>query len=333
MKQILQKNEGLQKLAEFLHEHDDYLLISHISPDGDTIGSALALFHVLRLHGKRVQIVCTDRVPLSIAFLPGAGEVIVPDKAVRAENVIAIDCADKRRLGKAESLFDNAKNTFNIDHHDTNTRYAAFNEVHSRCAANAEVMYELIRLFAGTCSPDVATCLYTGVMTDTGSFAFSNTTADTFAVATELVKLGANPNYCNTQVYRTIPLAKTKLLGKALSSVEMYDGGRIALCVITQQDIALCKAHAEDAEGIIDHLRDIDTVEVAVIIRECLDGDYKVGFRSKNYVDVAQVAGDFGGGGHVRASGCKVSMPLGKLHDTVIESVKTAIAQAEDEDA
>lgn len=331
MKQILQKNEGLIRISDFLKENDDYVLISHISPDGDTIGSALALYGILRLYNKKVQIVCADRVPQSISYLPHARDIIIPEKAVRAKNVIAVDCADKGRLGKAESIFNNAETTINIDHHDTNTRYAMHNEVHARCAACAEVVYELVRLFAGTCSADIATCLYTGLMTDTGSFAFSNTTADTFAVASELVRLGADPCMCNTLAFRTIPFAKTKLLGKALSSIELYDGGRIGLCVITQQDLGMCKAHAEDAEGIIDHIRDIDTVEVAIIIRECLDGDYKVGFRSKNEIDVAQIAQDFGGGGHMRASGCKVKMPIDKLHDMIIDAVKDALAQSEEE--
>ena len=328
MKQILQKNEGLIKIADFLRENDGYILISHISPDGDTLGSALALYHTLKLHNKRVQVVCTDRVPYSLLFLPGSSDVIHPDKAVREDNVICLDCADLARTGKAQSLFEKAVTTFNIDHHDTNTRYAMHNEVH-HCASNSEIVYELIRLFAGNLSQDAANCLYTGLMTDTGSFAFSNTDESAFSVAAELVRFGADPCMCNTAVYRTVPLSKTKLLGKALSTVELYDEGRIGLCVITQNDLAQFKAHADDAEGIIDHIRDIETVEIAIIIRECLDGDYKIGLRSKSFADVAALAQNFGGGGHIRAAGCRVHMELSKLHDLVISAARDALRTEE----
>ena len=330
MMQILKKTEGLEKISDFIRNNDGFTLICHVAPDGDTLGSALALYGMMKMHGKRVQIVCQDRVPQNLLFLPWSHEVLCPDKAVCEDNVIAVDCADIGRLGKAVRLFDAAKNTVSIDHHGTNGMYAMLNEVHPHCAATAEIVYELVRIFAGNISADVATCLYVGLMTDTGSFAFGNTTADTFAVASALVRSGANPCTSNTLVYRTVPLSKTKLLAKALSGVDLYDGGRIGMCIITQTDMAVCKAKAEDSEGIIDHIRDIETVEIAIFVREWLDGDYKVSLRSTEYADVAQLAQDFGGGGHVRAAGFKITMDLQKLCDALITSAKEMISLYEE---
>ena len=242
MQQIIQNNEGLKSIAEFIRANDGFIIISHLSPDGDTVGSGLALYGMMKMYGKRVQIVCQDRVPRSLMFLPGANEITDPDKAVREENVIAVDCADMTRLGKAKSIFEAAKNTVNIDHHGTNTRYAMHNEVHANCAATAEIIYELVRIYSDTCSADVATCLYTGIMTDTGSFAFSNTTANSFIAASELVRLGASPSMINTYVYRTVPISKTKLWGRALSGIELYACGKIGLCIVGREDLAACKA-------------------------------------------------------------------------------------------
>ena len=331
MKQILQKNEGIQQIAEFIRNNDGFIIISHIAPDGDTLGSGLALYGMLKLYGKRVQIVCQDRVPQTLLFLPWAKEIINPDKAVREDNVISVDCADIPRLGKAQALFNAAKNTVNIDHHGTNTCYAMHNEIHPNGAANAEVVYELIRLYSGSLTADMATCLYAGFMTDTGCFAFSNTTTGSFEVAAELVRAGAKPAVINTLIYRTVSYAKTKLLGKALSCIELYDGGRIGMCIITQNDLNSCKAKADDTEGIIDHIRDIESVEIAIFIRECLDGDYKVSLRSKDFVDVAQLAQDIGGGGgHKRAAGFKLTIELDKLCDMLLDTSRAILAQDEE---
>lgn len=329
MIQTIKETDGLERIAHFLTENDGYILICHISPDGDTIGSALALYNTLKVYGKKVQICCYDRVPYSLLFLPGANEILHPDKTVTDETAIAVDCADLGRLGKCQRLFDAAKYTISIDHHGTNTMFAMQNEVFPKCAATAEIMYELIRIFAGTISQEVANCLYTGLMTDTGGFSFSNVTAQTFAIASELVRFGANPWKANQNVYRTVPLAKSRLLGFALSSSILYHEGQTVLSVITQADMARVKAKADDSEGIIDHLRDIEGVEVAIVLRECLDGEYKISMRSKDYIDVALICNNFGGGGHERAAGAKSSMQLDKLTDLVLSAVKEAYEEAD----
>lgn len=331
MRQMLEKNEGLERAAEYIRDNDGFVLICHISPDGDTLGSALALYNVMKLYDKRVQIVCQDRVPESLAFLKGADEVLSPDKARHDDCAIAIDCADIARLGGAQSLFNEARVTISIDHHGSNTRFAMQNEVFPRCAATAEIIYELLRLMCASFPRDVADCLYTGLMTDTGCFAFTNVTADTFAIASELVRMGADSAMINRRIFRTVPYRKTKLLGYALTVTELYHGGKTGLCVITQDDLNRFNARADDTEGIIDNIRDIDSVEIAVFIRECLDGDYKVSFRSKEYIDVARIAQDFGGGGHVRAAGFKITEKRDKLVDMVLSAAKEALMQEEDE--
>lgn len=330
MKQIIQKNDGLASIADFIRNNDDFIIIGHISPDGDTLGSSLALYNTMRAQGKKVQVVCQDRVPQILLFLQGAYDVICPDKAVRAENVIAVDCADITRLGKAENLFNAAKTTVCIDHHGTNTRYANINEIHAHCSATGEIIYELLRLYTGTVTAKVADCLYTAVMTDTGCFSYNNVNAQSFETAAELVKLGADSARANLLVYKTVPFQKTKLLGYALSSTELFFGGKIGFCHISQLDLARFKAKAEDTEGIIDYIRDIDTVEIAIFIRECLDGQYKVSLRSKEYVDVAQLAQCFGGGGHMYAAGFKIDMKLERLRSLIISEAENMLRQEEE---
>ena len=177
----------------------------------------------------------------------------------------------------------------------------------------------------GFVSSQIADCLYTSIMTDTGNFSFTNTSSNTFEIAAELLRFGAKPAELNTLVYRNVPLAKTKLLGFALSTFELKRNDRIAISVITQQDLQRYNAKGDYAEGIIDHLRDIETVEIAILMRECQDGSYKVGLRSKGESDVAALAQNFGGGGH-NAAGFKTDMPFETRFVMVVSAAIEALS-------
>ncbi|HHT87096.1 MAG TPA: bifunctional oligoribonuclease/PAP phosphatase NrnA [Clostridiales bacterium] len=322
---MLKSYEGINAISEFIKQNDGFALIIHISPDGDSVGSGLALYSALKLMNKQCAIICQDRIPHTYSFLPYSEEIITPDKASRFETAIAIDCADISRLGSATKLFEAAKNTISIDHHSTNSMFAMHNEVHPYLAATGEIIFELIKNMLGFVSSQIADCLYTSIMTDTGNFSFTNTSSNTFEIAAELLRFGAKPAELNTLVYRNVPLAKTKLLGFALSTFELKRNDRIAISVITQQDLQRYNAKGDYAEGIIDHLRDIETVEIAILMRECQDGSYKVGLRSKGESDVAALAQNFGGGGHVHAAGFKTDMPFETLYDMVVSAAIEAL--------
>lgn len=297
---------SLAMIAEHLIQNDDYILISHVSPDGDTLGCATALFNALKRLGKNVQLVCSDNVPEVYSFLPGAELVKKPEDAQQSENVVSVDCADIARLGRARELFENAKGTVNVDHHGTNNEYAHLNYVDAGSAAASQIVYALINEMGCGIDKDIATCLYTGIMTDTGNFAYTNTTPKTFEIAAKLVEAGADNATINRLVFRTVSFPKTVLLGKALSKIELMCGGKLAYVHLDKDEIAACGAVDADSEGIIDHLRDIKDVEIAVFIRQSPLGTWKISLRSKLYADVGQVAVKLDGGGHRHAAGCSI---------------------------
>jgi len=271
----------LKSIAEHLRKEDGFTIITHESPDGDTLGSSLALFHALRKLDKSAEVVCCDPVPKNYLFLPGSEEVRLPQDAQRYPNVIAVDCADKLRMGNAGAFFINAKSSVNIDHHGTNDHYAELNDVSPECAATGERMYRLLTLLIGELDTTIATCLYTALMTDTGNFSYSNTTPDTLYTAAKLLEYHVDHATLNRRIYRSNPFRKVKLQGKAIEHMELFCNGKLAVTVLTQADMESCGATSEDTEGIVDIVRDIDTVEVAMFFKESSKGGYRVSLRSK----------------------------------------------------
>ena len=297
--------EAFQAIRNFLLNNDGFTILCHASPDGDTLGSGLALFIALKNQGKKVEISCHDTVPSAYDCMPYTDCIILPQAAVGYENVIAVDCADAARMGNGLPLFQKGVHTLNIDHHTTNTRYAQINIVDPSAAAASELMTRVLRETGLEIDRRIATCLYVGMMTDTGSFAYANTTPNTMRAAADMMAKGIEHNALNTSVFRNVPVEKKRLLGMALTNMTLFAQGRGAITQISMEEIRRVGAMEEYTEGIIDHLRDIDTVEVAIMVRESEEGT-KVSMRSKGAVDVAQIAAQQNGGGHVRAAGYTV---------------------------
>ncbi len=307
----------LQDAVRFLRAHDDFILIAHVSPDGDTLGSSFALYGALLELGKTAQIVCEDTVPAIYRFLPFSNRLTAPREARPAEAVVCVDCADLGRAGACEPLFAGAKYTLNIDHHGTNGRYAAENFV-QRAGATGELIYNvLINLKLGL-TRDIASCLYAAITTDTGNFSYSNTTPDTLRIAAELLDIGIDLPYLNRCLFRTVPYHKIRLHALAVTKSRLCEHGRIGISLITQEDIRSCGATDEDAEGIIDSLRDIDTVEVAALLREGTDGLIRVSLRGKTCANVSRIATRFGGGGHRFAAGCTLDPPIEQAGEKIL---------------
>lgn len=318
-------DSALEKTAAFILANDDFTLIAHVSPDGDTLGCTCALRLALIKLNKKVQAVCENAAPKIYRFLPGIDGLIAPENAIATSAAIAIDCADEGRMGAAKAIWDNAGHTANIDHHGTNTMYAQLNCVAPSAAAAAEVIFKLITLLQVDIDKDIATCLYCGLVTDTGNFAYSNTTEHTHYAAGKLMSLGADNALINRAVYRSAPISKRRMLGVGLVKAEYVFGGKIAYCLLTRADYAKFNAWDEDTEGIIDNLRDVESVEIAILIRETEDGAYKVSMRSKEYADVCAIAMLYGGGGHKQAAGCTVRGEISTISGELIELAKKAI--------
>lgn len=317
---------GFDALIKFIREHNEFTLISHISPDGDTLGSVLALYLLLKRAGKSCEAVCDNPVPIIYAFLPNADKFVTPENAVGYPCVIAADCADKSRLGRAAGLFDSAEKTALIDHHITNSGFADVNLIIPSASAAAEAVNSLYLKMGVPVDSEAARCIYTGIVTDTGNFSYGNTTPSALRITADYIERGLDITKLNRLIFRTVPYTKTRTQGFVNSRIYLEYGGKIGVGILTREQMRMFNAADEDCEGIIDSIRDIDTVRLAVFIREGADGSFKVSLRSKGNADVGGIAEKFGGGGHKEAAGYTAREPLSTVIVNIIEEAKKCLS-------
>lgn len=304
-------NNFPQEILAALNEAGSILLCAHVSPDGDTIGSTLALQLALKHLGKHTQTICADEVPQILMFLAGASEIQKPDqvKGQTFDLAVAVDVSDRHRLGDCAPLFFATRRTIQIDHHGTNPGFADMNVVDENASATGVLIYELIHELGVSLDPDIAKCLYTGIATDTGNFSFDNTTSDAFAVVGELMTQGLPIAQLNRHLFRERSLEQTLVLARALGTLTFYGQGQIACMQLRQADLNECGARPEHAEAIVNFGIDITGVKMAFLAREVQEGT-KFSLRAIEGCNVAKIASLFGGGGHALASGCTMNAPL-----------------------
>ncbi len=297
----------------------------HKNPDGDAIGSALALALVLYSMDQKVDIYCWDPVPQIYRFLPGWDRILVlKDIEEMALNPIFVGL-DSSDLGRLPFLHGKPSvKSINIDHHPTNTHWGDINLVEPGASATGEIIFRLLQRWEVQISPEVATCLYAAIFTDTGGFSFNNTTAAALKCGWRLVEMGASPYFVSSHVYENYSLARMRLLACTLDTLEVGAGGRLAWVVVTKEMMENTGAASEDTEDFINFPKSIKGVEVALLFREKNEG-VKVSFRSKGNVDVAKIALSFGGGGHRAASGCDLDMSLEEAQEQVISFVEKVL--------
>ncbi len=308
----------LKDVLKEIEQRNKFLLTSHARPDGDAIGSALACCQILRTMGKEAEVVLRDGVPRIYQPLPFAEQVVQTDRVnggYEAAIILECDSIQRTRLQGLENSF-----LINIDHHMSGRPFAHVNWIDPKAVATAEMVYRLAREAGVKISADIATCLYTAVLTDTGSFMFEGTNEHTFELARELVLAGADPAHCARNVYFGHSTAKMRLLGAALSN--LHREGALAWISVTQEQMLRCHAKEEDCEGLVNYALSIQGVEVALFFRELADDRFRVSLRSKGKVDVATVAERFGGGGHQCASGCALDGPLPVAAARIIKELR-----------
>ena len=308
----------LREVLENIERRNRFVLTSHARPDGDAIGSALACCEILRRMGKDADVVLHDAVPRIYQPLPFAERVVQADRvngSYDAAIILECDSIQRTRLEGLENRF-----LISIDHHVSGRPFAHVNWIEPAATATAELVFRLAREAGVKITPEIATCLYTALMTDTGSFMFRGTNEHTFALARELVLAGADPAHCARNIYFAHSTAKMRLLGAALSS--LHREGPLAWIWITREQMERSQAKEEDCEGLVNYALSIGDVEVAVFFREMADGRYRVSLRSKGALNVAQLAEDFGGGGHECASGCSMDGPLSVAVARILEKVR-----------
>ena len=308
----------LDRVLQEIRARRRFVVTSHARPDGDGIGSALACAQILSQLGKEAHVVMHDGVPRIYQNLPFADRVIHADAVPANDAVIVLECDSIRRsqLKGLEQCF-----LISIDHHVTGRNFAQVNWIDSSVMATAELIYRMARFAGVTVDANIATCLYTALMTDTGSFMFEGTNEHTFAIARELVLAGADPAHCARHIYFGHSTAKLRLLGAALSN--LHREGSLAWIWVTQEQMERFAAREEDCEGLVNYALSIGDVQVAIFFRELPDRRWRVSLRSKGEVDVAAVAEHFGGGGHKCASGCSLEGPLATAVARVVERLHT----------
>ena len=317
----------MDNVLDIIRSSRSFLVVSHENPDCDALGSTLAMAFVLRQLGKDVSMYNKDGVPAYLRFLPGCSDIADSLDLVTSEVdvVMLLDCADLSRPGKEfENLISaNAATVVSVDHHATNRSGSEYCIVDENASSTGVILYGIIKRLGVSISPEIAECLFCTIVGDTGSFRYSNTCSETFRIAAELVDCGADPEKVSRFIYDSEPIGKIMLRTLAMNTLEVDEG--IAFLHVSGEMFEQTGTAKEDSEGIVGMARSIEGVEVAVFLREEPDMGWKVSLRSKQYVDVAQIAGHYGGGGHRRAAGCVISEPLATVKSRLRSSIQEAM--------
>jgi len=318
----------IAELLACFGQHRHFLITSHARPDGDAVGSVLALAEILDQLGATVDVILADPIPNIYKTLPGLSRIRQTSSAPTgaAANgeatapVVILECHCIERTGLAGL---EGRLILNIDHHTSGQNFGAVNWIDPDACAVAAMVYRLALAAGVTITPTMATCLYTAIMSDTGTFTYPGTSSDTFALAHELTLKGANPARIARDVYFSNPLSKIRVLGAALGNLQ-YDNP-LAWSWVTQQELEDTHADAEDCEGVINHLIGIEGAEAAAFLRELPNGQFRLSIRSKGKINVARVAEALGGGGHRSASGCTLEGPLNHAVDSILTQLRTQL--------
>lgn len=306
-----------------LKESRTFLVAGHVNPDGDSIGCTCALGLALEGQGKSVVLVSPDGIPDSYKFLSGSDRVFAEVPPDRAFDVgIILDCEDRDRLGSVAVALNSCSAILEIDHHPGGRSSSGCQLLDPSAASCGEILLKLFNEAGITISPEIAECLLTAVVTDTGSFRFSNVKPATLCAAASLLEAGASISRVAREVYETRSLSSTKLLGSALSTLRTAGNGRIAYASITGAQMAASEAEGAETEGIVNYVRSVRGAEVGILFREGPDGATRVSLRSGDALDISEIARMFGGGGHPAAAGCTVDRPLEEAVSVVVGAVE-----------
>jgi phosphoesterase RecJ-like protein len=314
---------NLNPIIQAVKSHKRFLISTHVNPDADAVASALALALVLKSLGKTITVVNEDAVPEWLAFLPKTGlfKKTSDIKRLEYDAAIVVDCGDLARIGNVQSLLKKDKPLVNIDHHKTNRGFGQVNLIRPQASSTAEILYELFEVMRVRFHKDLAALVYVGIMTDTGSFRYECTSPRTHAIVANLMTYGISSSKMYDRIYDAIPANDLKLFLNTMGRVELLKGGQIACVEFTQSVLRKFSGGFDVRDKIFGLLRSTKGVEVVVIFSEVNASKTRVNMRSKNYFDVAKLASQFGGGGHVRASGCTLDVGLKETRKRLLKEI------------
>ena len=317
----LAEKDSLAAILDILRQREKFLVCSHSRPDGDAVGSMLATGMLLKQMGKRADLVTADRIPSIYRSLPDADAIRTVMRVHGPyDAVILLECdgLERTRLRGLEPFFH-----INIDHHATGRNFGHVNWIDKHAASVGEMVYRLVNAAGGTVTAEMATCLYTTVLTDTGGFCYGATRSSTFALAKELTEAGADPVRIAQEIYFSTATSKLLLLGAALSTLKRE--GRLAWLWVSHQDMVRTCAAEEDCEGIVNYAICISGVEAAVFLRELPEGNIRLSLRSKGRINVSAIAARLGGGGHENASGATLNGPVTRAMEEILAELRLSV--------
>jgi phosphoesterase RecJ-like protein len=316
----------LAAICDAIRQHQRFVITSHARPDGDAIGSEMAMAYALRALGKSVRVVNADPAPATLRGFPGTDTIEVASTFEgETDVVIVMECGNLARTGVSglERFF-----IINIDHHPGNTGYGDLNWFDESAAACGELVYELVRALGVPFSTEIATHIYVTILTDTGSFHFSHITPRTFDICRQALEAGVDPVITAQRIYDSNTMGRLRLLGTVLNDMEVAAGGRIAVLYMDPEINRRTGASQEDAEGLINVPLTVAGIVAVAFIKQIKPEEQRVSFRSKGNVDVGAIARAHGGGGHLNAAGCTIAMRADALRPLLVEQLTQAIADA-----
>lgn len=320
----------IQEFKALLHDShiENVLIIPHNMPDGDTLGSCIGLYFLMKHFNKKGYIVLNDDIPSNLSFLLEPPIRIFKShevESVKFHMGIAVDCGETKLFEDRIELFKSTGITVNIDHHKTNSYFASVNIVEVEASSTGELVFLISDLYGFSFDAVAAQALYAAIVTDTGSFRYSNTRPETFSVCRTLKETGFDFNRLNVEIFQNKPLEKVLLLNRVFETLKLYSEGRCAVIKLTRQMMEELNMSTYDTDGIVEFIRDISGVEVVVFIRYLYDLAHKVSMRSKYELDVSAIAQQLGGGGHTKAAGFKMDAEAESIEAIVVKAIEGAI--------
>lgn len=321
----------MEKIIRHLKQSNRIIVISHVNPDGDAIGALIAMALALDALGKQVTLYNESPIPAVYRFLPGIDRIVDRiDDPTAFDTAVILDCGNLDRIGEIAAHIHRIPVVVNIDHHITNTRFGDMRYIDTEACATAEMVYKLITALEAPVTREIATAIYTGIFTDTGSFRFSNTNRSAFTICDEMVQRGVEPYQVAKHVYGSYSLGRIKLLNLALDSIEISRDGHLSIMTLTSDMFDETGTHPEDVDGMINYAKRIEDVRVAVLIQEYREAGHPrlhVSMRSDGSVDVAAIAAAYGGGGHPMAAGFNIDADLPDLKTGILGWMAKGISE------
>lgn len=322
--------DNIENIIDYINRSNDFIVTSHISPDGDNIGSTLSMYNSLKKLKKNVYYVLDDTPPKNLEFLLKDVNILKSNEFnIDKFNIISLDCGDRKRICLSDEIKDKAQKIICIDHHASNDKYGDFNYIDTNASSTCELVYNVLVAYNKKYNIDlidenIATFLYTGLVTDTGNFMYSNTHPTSFDMAKNLLLKGAKKENIIQNIFQSNSANYYKLLGEALNTLDIIDN-KVACISINKEMLKRNIISFNDVDGITSYTRDIEGVEVGILLKEKKDNEIKVSLRSKSYVDVSKIAQSFGGGGHIKAAGCTIYDTIENTKKKIIDSVLKTI--------